>query len=329
MGLGPYGAAALGAGISATGGLLGNLIGMERDKQMARLNYQYGEMAANEADKRTRALYNDLQSPAALLKQYGEAGLSPSLMYGQGGSAGASPSSGAQGSGASGLGATTYGLNLIEGAQLGLMKAQADKLNAEARQANANADTNEATREATVENLKKDLEVKMANIQNVNLKNSWQSMENIIEEVSMISKQQFGYAITQEQYNQLKETTRKLKGEADSALAKGEVDQETIDTQKAMVRAQLRNIILDNILKQAQGDMTDAQAKSLLAHIAIDWKNMEATRKQVDEQVNLWIKQQEKLGAEIPKTKSEMYAKWILGGLDSVAHVAEAVADFL
>lgn len=327
--MGTYGAAALGAGVSAVGGMLGNAVGMIRDRQMAELNYRYGEMAANEADKRTRALYNDLQSPAALLKQYGDAGLSPSLMYGQSGSAGASPSSGAQGSGASGLGATTYGINLMEGAQLGLMKAQADKLNAEARQANANADTNEATREATVENLKKDLEVKMANIQNVNLKNSWQSMENVIEEISMISKQQFGYAITQEQYNQLKETTQKLKGEADSALAKGEVDKDTIDTQKTLIRAQLKNIIMDNILKKAQGEMTDAQAKSLLAHIAIDWKNMEATKKQVDEQVNLWIKQQEKLGAEIPKTKSEMYAKWILGGLDSAAHIAEAVADFL
>ena len=327
--MGPYGAAALGAGISATGGLLGNLIGMERDKQMAQLNYQYGEMAANEADKRTRALYNDLQSPAALLKQYEEAGLSPSLMYGQGGSAGASPSNGAQGSGASGLGATTYGINLMEGAQLGLMKAQAEKLNAEARQANANAETSEATRNLTVENLKKDVETKMANIDNVKLKNDWQAMENVIEEVTMMSTQQFGYAIKEEEYKQLQELTRKYKGEADSAEAKGEIDKETINTQKALIRAQLRNTILDNLLKEAQGEMTSAQAKSLLAHIAIDWKNMEATKKQVDAQVQLWLKQEEKMNAEIPKTKSEMYAKWVLGALDSAAHVAEAVADFL
>lgn len=248
--MGAYGELAFGGLMGGVSSAIGNLVGMARDKQMAKLNYQYGEMAANAADARTRALYNDLQSPSALLEQYKKAGLSPSLMYGQGGSAGAHPADGAQGSGASGLAPTTYGVNLMQGAEIALMKAQEKKLNAEANKANADAKTTEDTRGLVIQNLQKDIDTKLANISNVELKNSWQSMVNVMTEVDMITKQQFGYAISEETINQMKETTRKLKGEADSALAKGEIDQDTIEDQKKYIKAKLNNTIADTLLKK-------------------------------------------------------------------------------
>lgn len=323
-----FGGIALGGLMNGVSSAIGNAVGMLRDKQMAKLNYQYGEMAADAADARTRALYNDLQSPSALLEQYKQAGLSPSLMYGQGGSAGAHPADGAQGSGASGLAPTTYGVNLMQGAEIALMKAQENKLNAEANKANADANTTNETRELVIQNLQKDIDTKLANISNVNLKNSWQEMVNVMTEVDMITKQQFGYAISQETLNQMKETTRKLKGEADSALAKGEIDQDTIGDQKRYIKAKLNNTLADTLLKKSQGELNEAQVKSLNEHLQIDWKNLELNEKQINEQVNLWIKEQEKMGAEIPKTNSDKIAKWVLGGLDSLAHVAEAVAEF-
>lgn len=44
--------------------------------------------AAEAADQRTRALYNDIESPSARRKALMDAGLSPALMYGQGGNGG-------------------------------------------------------------------------------------------------------------------------------------------------------------------------------------------------------------------------------------------------
>lgn len=94
--------------------------------------YQYNEAAARNADLRTRALYNDFYSPTALFKQYREAGLSPSLMFGGGAGAGGTTPQGAQGEGASGMQTHTYGINPIDMAQIELMKAQTRKANAEA-----------------------------------------------------------------------------------------------------------------------------------------------------------------------------------------------------
>ena len=56
----------------------------------AAVNYGYGEMAADNAQARTKALYSELFSPEAKVKQLKEAGLSVGMMYGQGGVGGTS-----------------------------------------------------------------------------------------------------------------------------------------------------------------------------------------------------------------------------------------------
>lgn len=96
-------------------------------------NYMYGEKAADAADSRTRALYNDFYSPEALVRQYNAAGLSPGLMVsgtpGQGGHAGA------QGSGAAGVQTqfVPYApVSLLEAAQSAALFAQAKKTEKEA-----------------------------------------------------------------------------------------------------------------------------------------------------------------------------------------------------
>lgn len=111
-----------------------NQAAAEREARARAENYKYGEMAANNADKRTRDLYKDLQSPTALLEQYKNAGLSPSLMFGGGGSPGG-VTAGAQGTGATGVNPNTYGaeakVDPMSAAQIALTIAQTKKTEAE------------------------------------------------------------------------------------------------------------------------------------------------------------------------------------------------------
>lgn len=124
-----YGEMAFGGLVNAGAGVISNFLAKWREEEARRENYKYGEMAADAADARTRALYNDLQSPYALLQQYKAAGLSPAAMYA--GSGGGAVPQGAQSNGAAGVSPTTYGINPMEGAQVALLEAQTRKLNAE------------------------------------------------------------------------------------------------------------------------------------------------------------------------------------------------------
>lgn len=100
----------------------------ERDRA---LNHYYNEASARNADARTRALYADFYSPEALTRQYNEAGLSPSLMFG--GTPGQGGMSGAQGNGAAGIQTPYYPYSLVEAAQAANLFAQAQKTKAETK----------------------------------------------------------------------------------------------------------------------------------------------------------------------------------------------------
>ena len=86
--------------IGKASGIL-NMLGLGRKKQMeqqkemvenaAKINYKYGEMAAENAFERQQVLYNRTyqdQSYANQVAQMDAAGLSPGLMYGKGGAGG-------------------------------------------------------------------------------------------------------------------------------------------------------------------------------------------------------------------------------------------------
>lgn len=116
-----------GAGLSA----INNTMAADRESTARQENYQLGEKAAQNADRRTRALYNDLYSVPAQMKQLKEAGLSPSI-YASGGLSGISGQAGAQGTGASGISPTTFGIDPLTNSQIELNKAEARNLNSAA-----------------------------------------------------------------------------------------------------------------------------------------------------------------------------------------------------
>lgn len=114
-----------------------NMLARQQQQDYLGLNYKFNEMAAKNADIRTRRLYADFYSPEALMRQYEAAGLSPSMMFG--GTPGQGGMSGAQGAGASGPMGATYGVSLLEAAQAAALTAQANKSKAET--ANIEEDT--------------------------------------------------------------------------------------------------------------------------------------------------------------------------------------------
>ena len=149
--------------IGSASGIL-NMLGIGRKKQMkqqkemienaAQINYKYGEMAARNAFERQQVLYNRTyqdQSYANKVAQMDAAGLSPALMYGQGGAGGggAGSTTGAPmgATGATGAGAAADPNAQLQAlmslrqvrmserkneAEINLLNTQADALKAEA-----------------------------------------------------------------------------------------------------------------------------------------------------------------------------------------------------
>lgn len=128
----------IGAGTNIALGYLNNSLAAGRTALDRQQNYMYGEMAANNADKRTRALYNDLYSPKAQMKQVQEAGLSPSIYFG--GTPGQGGTSGAQGSGAAGIQTPYMPMSMLEGAQIANIMAQTQKTKAETKNIDKDTD---------------------------------------------------------------------------------------------------------------------------------------------------------------------------------------------
>lgn len=118
--------------------------------------YRFGEMQAENADRRTRALYNDFYSPQALARQYKETGLSPSLMFG--GTPGQGGMSGAQAGGIS-MQTPYMPMSMIEGVQAANIMAQTEKTKAETK------------------NIEKDTDLKLLEQQY----NGWRNQEKQIE----------------------------------------------------------------------------------------------------------------------------------------------------
>lgn len=135
-----WGNVAAGMAMDATGSLINNL---SNELQMER-TFGFNERAAKNADTRTRALFTDLYSPEAKVKQLKKAGLSVGMMYGQGGASGTSSTQGAQGAGAGNQQAAH--VDLSKQLELGMMQAQIKALEAGANKDDADAKNKEQDR---------------------------------------------------------------------------------------------------------------------------------------------------------------------------------------
>lgn len=143
----------IGAAAQAGLGALNNFFGAEAAAEARRQNYQYNEWAAQNADARTRRLYNDLYSPSAQLRQLEAAGMSPSVFYQGSGSQG---TSGAQGQGTAGQATPYMPISMIEGAQMARMVAETENIKADTKLKESEKELTDVT--TLVKNIERDFQ---------------------------------------------------------------------------------------------------------------------------------------------------------------------------
>lgn len=291
--------------IGATTGLLGALgVGSGRqlkqqqrlNEQAALLNYQYNEMAANNAFQRQNQMYNKMfydNSPASQVQRLKDAGLSVGLMYGGSGTTGSATASTApQGSGSAGSAqpgqAPKSTERMAQAAQLALMGKEIAKLDSEielnkahANEANADA---QKTSGVDTENVKINTEIQKINL---NIKQQTFTQEIVAKTLDNIQKSE-NINLTTEKAKQIKEQTELLTAQVAKTLSETELNilekawknQEIAQgwAKIAIAKQQVAIAQDANDIKREQQTL-DKEIANLKARIEYDLKSMEIDQK--------------------------------------------------
>lgn len=214
--------------------------------------YQQSEQAADNAMKRSLDMYNLTQSPAAMVQQLKEAGLSIGMMYGKGGMGGHTVS-GPQGQAQGGQGAPSLGLqNLVDPLTLAQIKnINADTKNKE--QDTKNKETQNQTellnQEVTRVN-KEFLQIELQIRQN-DLTISNETIDAQIQ--TIVNQADLAYQEVLEKYYQneityetFEEQVEKIKQESINTVTQGEI----LKLQKEQIKAITNNTKIDTKEKE-------------------------------------------------------------------------------
>lgn len=186
------------------------------------ISYKLNEKAAQNADKRTRQLFNDLYSPQAQVEQLQDAGLSTGLMYAKGGVGGSGQA------GAQAAPATNQIGNVFDLMQAKLMEAQIKNIEADTAKKGEEAKGIQATTRKTdteIQNLLMEQGLIELNKDYQALSNDIKTFEKVfVQETTEINIQK----AEQELFN-LIEQGKKLAEEAKTAGADAIVAQGTIE----------------------------------------------------------------------------------------------------
>lgn len=262
--------AGVGAGTSGIFGVINNSIALQREQQARRENYLYNEAAANNADKRTRALYNDFYSPEALLRQYQEAGLSPSMMFG--GTPGQGGMSGAQGAGVN-QPSTFMPISLLEGAQIAKLAAET---------ANIKADTKNKTGEgaigaAEIAQMLADAGNKKAATCLIMAQADAQELQNYITDKT----KDFSIQTAEHQANIFRNEADRTYWAALNSNLEFDFNQETYTNRVKEVELNVVNLCMDMIQKDKNIQLTEAQTAATRASIQQMWKTLELKAQEI------------------------------------------------
>lgn len=251
----------LGGAVQAGLGAINNFWAQRQQEEARRQNYMYGEMAAQNADTRTRALYNSFYSPEALMRQYRSAGLSPSMMFG--GTPGQGGMSGAQGTGAAGLPTPYMPMSMIEGAQIGLINAQAEKTKAETKSI-------EETREPTVQNLWANLANTFADTNNKEAQTQLTKFQTTYQEITnkwADQNYEINLKVAAAQSELLANQATLVLWQSLHEKTESEIAQLTKDARVKNIDLQNENLTKDLLLKNSQIKFNDNQVEVLLKDI--------------------------------------------------------------
>ena len=225
-----------------------NAANIEHEKEMLNMQNAFNAEQAVLADKRTRALYNDLQSPEAIKQQLQKAGLSVGLMYGQGG-LGGHMQTGAQTNSAGAISVGRTATNPILDAQTAGIIANAAKTAAETEKLKSEKENVDADTQDKLKNLP--LKDKQIQLMDKNIDKIQSEIEQIQEETNKIAEEKLNVI---EQRGNIKEDTKlKIK-----------------QTELAASQTAYNNAlaILTNIDVMSRAKMNQAQIKQIQAATA-------------------------------------------------------------
>lgn len=325
--------------IAAAG--INNELAAQRERKAREANYIYGELSANNADARTRALYNDLYSPAAQIRQLKEAGLSPSI-YASGGLAGKSGTSGAQGTGAHGIDPNVYGVSALEAAQIQNIKAQTEKTKAETETEKGN----NARGKAEIHKLlQESINLKAANAytQSMTTAQNWQNY--ITENNANYTIQEAAYRSQQAAYEMQNTYWLSERTKQDFKF-----NQQVFETRVEAEKQNFVNLQIEARLKGSQEKLNAQEIENLKGELAMlydtsmrEWAKLDVQRADqearaalIDKEVQNFERKLEQKDRELDQKDKDLRIKnrtsWfnnINSSIRTIAYSASCVASFI
>lgn len=308
----------IGGGLGLLGGLFGGSSKKDQEKLMEKaweyekegmgMQYQYGQMAANEAQRRNLEMWNSTNFEQQR-SHMENAGLSVGLMYG-GSGAGSTSTTGGQATQPSGPTSNPVAMALqyqqIE-QQNAAIKSQTMLNQAEAAKALA-----EAKKTGGVDTKKTEYEIK------------WQEIENRIQE----SREQIAASnITEANAN-----AKKAMEEFKQAMLNTDYLDKTQQQRIQTITDQLSLIQKQGLKEEAIIDLTNAQASKIRKEIDILWydaitrrTSADALKKQADAAVYKVVKEYELGKGHLSLEEQKNLREWIYGGIDQITNIVEIV----
>lgn len=308
----------IGGGMGLLGGLFGKSSKKDQERLMEKaweyekegmgMQYQYGQMAADEAQKRNLEMW-DSTNFEQQRKHMENADLSAALMYG-GSGAGSTSTAGGQATQPSGPTSNPVAMALqyqqIE-QQNAAIKSQTMLNQAEATKALA-----EAKKTGGVDTKKTEYEIK------------WQEIENRIQE----SREQIAASNVTEANANAKKAMEEFKQAMLNTDYLDKTQQQRIQT----ITDQLSLIQKQGLREEAIIDLTNAQASKIRKEIDILWydaitrrTSADALKKQADAAVEKIAKEYELGKGHLSLEEQKNLREWIYGGIDQITSIVEVV----
>lgn len=308
----------IGGGLGLLGGLFGGGSTKKQEKLMEKaweyekegmgMQYQYGQAAADAAQRRNLEMWNstNYEQQRAHMEN---AGLSAALMYG-GSGAGSTSTAGGQATQPSGPTSNPVAMALqyqqIE-QQNAAIKSQTMLNQAEATKALA-----EAKKTGGVDTKKTEYEIK------------WQEIENRIQE----SREQ----IAESNVTEAKASAEKAMEEFKQAMLNTEYLDKTQQQRIQTITDQLALIQKQGLKEEAIIDLTNSQANKVRKEIDILWydaitrrTSAEALKKEADAAVEKVAKEYELGKGRLSLEEQKNLREWIYGGIDQITSIVGVV----
>lgn len=309
----------IGGGLGLLGGLFGGDGKKDQEKLMEKaweyekegmgMQYQYGQMAANEAQKRNLEMW-EATNFEQQRKHMENAGLSVGLMYG-GSGAGSTSTAGGQATQPSGPTSNPIAMAL----QYKQLEQQNEAIKSQTmlNQAEAAKALAEAKKTGGVDTKKTEAEIQ------------WQEIENRIQE----SREQ----IAKSNITEASANAKKAMEEFSQAMLNTEYLDKTQQQRIQMVTEQLALIQKQGLKEEAVIDLTNAQATKVRKEIDILWydaitrrTSAEALKKQADAAVDKIAKEYELGKGRLSLEEQKNLREWIYNGIDQITNIVGVVS---